>query len=253
MSPSDTAFEEKKVALVTGGSRGIGRACVVRLARAGFDVGFCYAARRDAAIEVEKEVAEIGARTMSRAVDVSDADAVRAFVAEVESGLGAIDVVVAAAGITRDKPMVMMDREDWAEVLDVNLTGAYNTCRAVVFEMMKRKSGSIVTLSSVAGVYGNVGQTNYAATKAGLIGMTKSMAKEFGRYGIRANVVAPGFIDTDMVDSLPEKVRRNAIDAVPLRRIGTADEVAELVVFLAGEQGSYITGSVMHVDGGAMI
>lgn len=253
MSLSDNALAGNKVALVTGGSRGIGRACVVRLARAGYDVGFCYASRRDAAIEVEREVVEIGTQVLSRAVDVSDADAVREFVAEIEADLGAIDVVVAAAGITRDRPMVMMDREDWSEVLDVNLTGAYNTCRAVVYEMMKRKSGSIVTLSSVAGVYGNIGQTNYAATKAGLIGMTKSMAKEFGRYGIRANVVAPGFIDTDMVDSLPDKVRRTAIAAVPLRRIGTAAEVAELVVFLADERGSYITGSVMHVDGGAMI
>ncbi|MGH3752250.1 MAG: 3-oxoacyl-[acyl-carrier-protein] reductase [Pseudonocardiaceae bacterium] len=239
-----------RVALISGGSRGIGRAAARRLAADGFDIGFCYASNVDAAAELEKEVVGLGRRAFAKQADVTDADAVRAFASETESALGPIEVVVTSAGITKDNPLLMMKDEDWHRVLDVNLDGVYNICRAVIYGMMKRKSGSIVNLSSVAGVYGNATQTNYAASKAGIIGFTKSLAKEVGRYGIRANVVAPGFIKTDMTAALSEKVIEQATAQIPLRRVGTAEEVADLVSYLASDRASYITGSVFHIDGG---
>lgn len=242
-----------KVALITGGSRGIGRACALRLAGAGYDIAFCYSANKDAARTVVEDIEAQGRTAYARAVDVTDAKAVREFVDSVGDDVGPVDAIVANAGITRDRPMVMMDAQDWSDVIDTNLTGSYNVCRAAVFEMMKRKSGAVVTVSSISGVYGNVGQVNYSATKAGLIGMTKSMAAELGRYGIRANVVVPGFIDTDMVSGMDQQRVKDMVSAIPLRRVGTADEVAGLVEFLIGDAASYITGSVMHVDGGAVV
>lgn len=242
-----------RVALVTGGSRGIGRASVLRLAADGYDVGFCYQSNEEAARLLEKEVAELGARVLAVRADVSDGGSVRAMLAEVNDVLGVPDTVVTAAGITKDNPLLMMPDDDWHRVIDVNLSGVYNVCRGAVFEMMKRRRGSIVNISSVAGVYGNATQTNYSASKAGIIGFSRALAKEVGRYGIRANVVAPGFIDTDMTSVLSDKVRNNAVASIPLGRLGTADEVADLVGYLASDRAAYITGAVFQIDGGITI
>ncbi|MFH8884108.1 3-oxoacyl-[acyl-carrier-protein] reductase [Streptomyces californicus] len=240
-----------KVALVTGGSRGIGRATVLRLAQDGHDVAFCYRSRPDAARELEKEVSECGVRVYSHQADVSVADSVRELVAATEDRLGAVDIAVTSAGIVRDQPLLLMKDEDWNDVLATNLDGTYHLCRSVVFEMMKRRSGCIVNISSVAGVYGNPTQSNYSASKAGIIGFTKALAKEVGQYGIRANVVAPGFIETDMTAALSDKVREQAVKNVPLRRLGRPEEVADSVSFLVNA--AYVTGAVLQVDGGIVV
>ncbi|MFI9388706.1 3-oxoacyl-[acyl-carrier-protein] reductase [Kutzneria sp. NPDC052558] len=244
---------ESRVALVSGGSRGIGRACVLRLAADGHDIGFCYHSNADAARVVEKEVLDLGVRVVSRKVDVSDGAAVRDWVASVNEELGPIDVAVTSAGITRDNPLVLMTDDEWHGVLDTNLDGVYHVCRAVVFDMMKRKSGSLVNISSVSGVYGNPTQSNYSASKAGIIGFTKALAKEVGRYGIRANVVAPGLIETDMTAQLADPARKKMLQSVPLKRLGTADEVADLTSFLASERAGYVTGAVFQIDGGLTV
>ncbi|WEO94735.1 3-oxoacyl-[acyl-carrier-protein] reductase [Streptomyces sp. FXJ1.172] len=244
---------EPRVAVVSGGSRGIGREVVLRLAQDGFDVGFCYRSDEEAARRLEKEVQEQGGKARGVRADVADGASVRSFVEEVENALGPIEAAVTSAGITRDNPLLLMPDEDWDAVLRTNLDGAYNLCRSVVFGMMKRKSGSIVNISSVAGVYGNPTQSNYAASKAGIIGFSRSLAKETGRYGIRANVVAPGFIETDMTAALGEQVRKRALDAIALRRLGRAEEVADLVSYLVSARSSYVTGAVFQIDGGITI
>lgn len=250
---TEQAETARPVAIVTGGSRGIGRAVVHRLAADGYDVSFAYLANEDAAEEVRDEAAKHGGRVLHHRVDVRSLDDVKKFFAASEEALGPVDAVVTSAGIVRDNPMVMMKPSDWREVCDVNLDGTYHACRAAIFSMMKRRTGCIVTLSSVVGLRGNATQANYAATKAGIIGLARSLAKELGSFGIRVNAVAPGMIDTDMTAALPSRVRDRALAQIPLGRMGTADEVSDLVSFLVSDRARYITGQVIGVDGGIVI
>ena len=238
------------VALISGGSRGIGRAVALRLAADGFDVGLCYASDTEAARQVEKEILGLGRNAYVRKTDIADAAQVRTLLAGVEDALGPVTALIASAAVVRDKPLALMDDNDWSRVLSVDLDGVYHLCRGAIEDMMRRRCGSIVTMSSVSGIRGNAGQCNYAAAKAGIIGFTKSLAQEVGRYGIRANVVAPGFIATDQVAVLPERLQERAKDRVALRRFGQPEEVADLVSFLVSDRASYLTGEVITIDGG---
>ncbi|MGY4903032.1 3-oxoacyl-ACP reductase FabG [Streptomyces sp. 900116325] len=243
----------RPVALVTGGSRGIGRAVVTRLARDGFDVALCYRSDTGAAEQVAKEATALGARVLTRSLDVADPAAARDFVDRTEEDLGPLDAVVTSAGIVRDNPLVLMDDEQWRDVISTNLDGTYTICRASVFSFMKRRTGTIVTMSSVAGVHGNATQSNYAASKAGIIGFSRSLAREVGKYGIRVNSVAPGLIETDMTAGMSDAVKKQILGKVPLGRFGAADEVADLVSFLVSPRAAYISGQVLGIDGGLVV
>lgn len=240
----------RSVVAISGASRGIGRATALRFARDGHDVSFCYHTNETAALELVKEIEGLGVRTLAARVDVAAPDEVRNWVDNTEADLGPIDIAVACAGITRDGPLAMMSDERWQKVVDTNLGGVFQLCRAVVFRMMKRRRGSILAVSSIAGVRGNRAQTNYSASKAGIIGFTHALAKEVGAFGVRVNSVAPGLIDTDMVAEVKESVRQQMMDAIPLGRLGRPEEVADLIAFLCGDQAAYITGTVAEIHGG---
>ena len=238
-----------KTALVTGSTRGIGRAIAESLANAGARVAVVG---RDKS-RADEAAAAIGGGAQGFACDVSDIAQVTALIEDVEKTFGGIDILVNNAGLTRDNIMLRLRDDDWDAVLNANLRGAFATIRAAVRGMMKRRSGRIINIASVVGLIGNKGQTNYAASKAGLIGMTKSVAKEFASRGILANVVAPGFIDTDMTSALTAEQRAVLSAQIPLERLGSAADVAAAVLFLASDLSSYITGQVLVVDGGMVM
>ena len=242
-----------KVALVTGGSRGIGAAVVETLLRDGATV--CYLSRSPAETqaELERRAADSGTAVHWRQTDVTDEAATVAAIDALVGEHGSIDVLVNNAGITRDGLVMRMKRADWDAVLLANLTATFVTCRQVVRTMLRARSGSIINVSSVSGLRGNPGQTNYSASKAGIIGFSKSLAREVAGRGVRVNVVAPGYIETDMTRAMSEPIRKAVIDMIPLKRTGTVADVAELIAFLAREQASYITGQVIQVDGGLAI
>ena len=242
-----------KVALVTGASRGIGRAIAIRLAAEGAKVAINFAGNTEKAEAVKAEIEAAGGEALLVQANVADAAAVEEMVAKVVEAFGGIDVLVNNAGITRDGLLVRMKDEDFDAVLDTNLKGVFYCTKVVSKLMMKKRSGRIVNMTSVVGVNGNAGQTNYAAAKAGVIGFSKSAAKEFASRGITVNMVAPGFIDTDMTSVLSDKAKEAAMAGIPLQRMGTPENVADAVVFLVSDQAAYITGQVIHVDGGMVM
>jgi 3-oxoacyl-[acyl-carrier protein] reductase len=239
-----------KIALVTGGSRGIGAAICAELGAAGATVVVNYVREGSAAAAVCDRVREAGGRAEPVQGDVSTADGAAALVSQVESDVGPIDILVNNAGITRDDLIMRLSEEDWRTVIDTNLGGAFFTCRALSRPMLKRRAGAIVNISSIVGVHGNAGQTNYAASKAGLIGLTKSLAKELGGRGIRVNAIAPGYIATELTDALPEEARSAILGNTPLGRLGEPGDVARAVRFLVSDAAGFITGDVLAVDGG---
>lgn len=241
---------EQKVALVTGGSRGIGRAIALRLAADGAYVVVNYAKNRAAAEEVVSAIEKAGGRARAIGFDVADFDRVQEEIENIVTELGGIQILVNNAGITQDTLIVRMKKDDWDNVITTNLNGVFNCTKAVARIMIKQRQGRIINLTSVVGEMGNSGQTNYAASKAGIIGFTKAAARELASRAITVNAVSPGFIETDITQNLTEEIRKQYIEKIPLLRFGSPEDVAGVVAFLASDEASYITGEVLRVNGG---
>ena len=246
-------MEDKKVALITGGTRGIGKAIAIKFAKQGYNLVINYVSDKTDVKGLEEEFKQYNIETLFIKTDVSKFDDCEKMVKDAIEKFGHIDVLVNNAGITKDNLILRMSVEDFEKVIDINLKGTFNVTKNVVPYMMKKKTGKIINLASVVGVSGNAGQCNYAASKAGIIGFTKSIAKELASRNILANCVAPGFIDTDMTSVLTDTVKESINAQIPLKRMGSSEEIANTVYFLAGEENTYITGQVINVDGGMLM
>ncbi|MFL0195097.1 3-oxoacyl-[acyl-carrier-protein] reductase [Clostridium sp. WILCCON 0269] len=243
----------KKVALITGGAKGIGKAITLKLAEEGFNVVINYRSSSNLIEGLIEEIEKRGSKAIALQGDVSIFEEAKNIIKEAVNALGRIDVLVNNAGITRDGLILRMKEEDFDQVIKVNLKGAFNCIRHVSPIMVRQRSGKIINISSVVGITGNAGQVNYSAAKAGIIGITKSTARELASRGINVNAVAPGFIKTDMTEGLPEKVKENTLNSIPLKRFGTADDVANVVAFLASPSADYLTGQIINIDGGMVM
>lgn len=244
---------EGKVALVTGASRGIGHSIAAALAAQGATVAINYAGNAEAAEKTKNEITAAGGKAIVIKANVADTESVEAMFAELIAQCGTIDILINNAGITRDTLLARMKQQDWDDVLKTDLTGVFNCTKAAAKIMMKKRTGKIINMASVVGLTGNIGQANYAAAKAGVIGFTKSLARELALRGITVNAVAPGFIQTDMTAVIPEKVKEKILSDIPLGKMGNPEDVANAVLFLVSEQASYITGQIIHVDGGMVM
>ena len=239
-----------KVAIVTGASRGIGRAITLELARGGCQIAFNYNKSVDAANELVKECEGLDRRALAYQVDASNFNAVQEMVKDVKAKLGRVDILVNNAGITNDKLIMRMKEEDWDSVIETNLKSAFNFCRAVSSIMLKQEGGKILNVSSISGVVGMAGQANYSASKSGLIGLTKALAKELGSRNIMVNALAPGIIETDMTATLSDDYKKRLLDQIPLQRFGRVEEIARVAAFMVSDGADYITGQVIQIDGG---
>ncbi|HBI92351.1 MAG: 3-oxoacyl-[acyl-carrier-protein] reductase [Terrisporobacter othiniensis] len=239
-----------KCAVITGASRGIGREIAIKYAKEGANIVLNYRNSETEALQLKEELDKLGSDTLIVKANVSNFEEAEKLIKEAKEVFGRVDILVNNAGITKDNLIMRMKEEDFDSVIDVNLKGAFNCLKAVTPIMIRQKSGKIINMSSVVGVIGNAGQVNYCASKAGLIGMTKSLAREIGGKNINVNAIAPGFIDTDMTKVLSEDQKKNIMSQVPLKRLGQAEDIANLALFLASNQSDYITGQVIHVDGG---
>ncbi|KKO21060.1 MAG: 3-oxoacyl-[acyl-carrier-protein] reductase [Candidatus Brocadia sp.] len=241
---------KEKIAIVTGGTRGIGKAIALELAKNGCNVAFNYHTNTDAAYALVKEIEAMGVKAAAFQINVTSFEGAKNMVKEVKDTFGRIDFLVNNAGITRDKLLALMSENDWDEVINTNLKSVYNFSKAVITQMIKQKSGSILNITSVSGLMGIAGQVNYSSSKAGMVGFTKALAKEVGKANITVNAIACGFIETDMTSVLPQEYKDKMIDMIPVRRFGKPEEIAKVAAFLLSEDARYITGHVISVDGG---